>query len=398
MVKAKYFDIFLKTEHDLTNSISIINLFLRHTDVWLTLFLTLSLIINLLLTIGMHGEFDQNYVKINNVRAEVYPLNEDQTMNLIKIFGYLVIFLFSFLFMKEFIYALSEIRATAKTSGKIVKTLSDKVKYYLYDYVLKIMINIRVIYHVFLTWVLFIAFVNDTIIFYPCLMTYVVYSSRTLRNVMRAATEPYREIFWTMFLYFGIAWGYGVIIFLFFNKDYDRIVNDACYYLWSCYLISFDQGYKTGAGPGANDNLQLPYTHSSGNNITLHYNRYIFDYTYFFILIVLIFSILTGIIIDKFSELRSRTDELENDNKTLCFICGQTDIELESKDKNGGFNRHILNEHNKWDYVYFLSYIESKNANNKVALPENERLINLKYTARDNSWLPYEWNYSIKHD
>ena len=212
---------------------------------------------------------------------------------------------------------------------------------------------------------------------------------------MRAATEPYMEIFWTMFLYFGIAWGYGVVIFMFFNKDYDAIVEDACSYLWTCYLVSFDQGYKTGAGPGASDDLKKPYTERQGNSIKVNPGRYIFDYSYFFILIVIIFSILTGIIIDKFSELRSRTDELETDNKTLCFICGQTDIELDNKNKDNGFTYHINNDHNKWDYVYFLSYIKTKNDNNKADLPENERLIHSMYILKDNSWMPYEWDYSI---
>ena len=51
-----------------------------------------------------------------------------------------------------------------------------------------------------------------------------------------------------------------------------------------------------------------------------------------FVILLLVANLLMGIIIDKFGNLRDRIDEIKDDDRGYCFICGQ---EWDIIEKNG---------------------------------------------------------------
>lgn len=62
-------------------------------------------------------------------------------------------------------------------------------------------------------------------------------------------------------------------------------------------------------------------------------------------------AIITGIIIDTFSDLRGRKKDVETDESGVCFICSTTRDVFERKWIK--FADHIEHEHNRWNYLYY---------------------------------------------
>jgi len=94
--------------------------------------------------------------------------------------------------------------------------------------------------------------------------------------------------------------------------------------------------------------------------------RLIFDLIFFIGVLVLLLNIIFGIILDTFSELREDAKEKHDIMTGECFICA---IDKSTFDddamKNGqqkGFLRHIKEEHNMWDYMFFIMFLENKDS------------------------------------
>lgn len=105
--------------------------------------------------------------------------------------------------------------------------------------------------------------------------------------------------------------------------------------------------------------------------------------------IILIGEIVTGFVVDTFSSIREETQEIEDDKKTYCLICGLKNENFEKLlDKT--FQDHIKDDHYCWDYVFYVAYILEKN---KTELTGNESFIYDKYSKKSIVWLPFQRSY-----
>ena len=99
--------------------------------------------------------------------------------------------------------------------------------------------------------------------------------------------------------------------------------------------------------------------------------RIAYDVCFFVVIIVLLLNIIFGIIIDTFGQLREESSEKKELMASFCFICGISKDVFDSRASNGAlggvgglnFTGHIENEHNMWDYMLFLLYLQEKNPN-----------------------------------
>lgn len=99
--------------------------------------------------------------------------------------------------------------------------------------------------------------------------------------------------------------------------------------------------------------------------------RIAYDVCFFVVIIVLLLNIIFGIIIDTFGQLREESSEKQELMASFCFICGISKDVFDSRASNGAlggvgglnFTGHIENEHNMWDYMLFLLYLQEKNPN-----------------------------------
>lgn len=90
-----------------------------------------------------------------------------------------------------------------------------------------------------------------------------------------------------------------------------------------------------------------------------------------------------GIIVDTFSELRSLHEERDFELLNKCFICG---IDRRTFDKKGvNFNTHLFQNHDLWNYVYFLIYCYQIDTHK---LTGYNYFVRTKFAKKATSWLP----------
>lgn len=66
-------------------------------------------------------------------------------------------------------------------------------------------------------------------------------------------------------------------------------------------------------------------------------------------------AIISGIIIDTFSEMRTINQTIDEDTRDRCFICN---IDRDDFEKMGlNFERHVRRDHNMWNYLFFRVYL-----------------------------------------
>lgn len=67
------------------------------------------------------------------------------------------------------------------------------------------------------------------------------------------------------------------------------------------------------------------------------------------------FSLVLGIIVDTFSQLREEQAHRDEEMTSKCFICSLPAYRFE---KFGGFKKHIAQDHNMWMYLYCTIYLD----------------------------------------
>ena len=177
--------------------------------------------------------------------------------------------------------------------------------------------------------------------FYAFLVTYVIVQSPMMNSLLKAIWEPKTAILATIFLmilivYLLIIWSYDS-----FPVDYP---DNNCYSLWTCFLVSIDQTLKNG---GIGNYLNPSYTVKE-NSIDIDYERLAYDNLEFLLITLLLIAIISGIIIDKFGELRARREENIADAKSSCFICGRETKDIDKDLTCPSFDFHVQLQHNLW--------------------------------------------------
>ena len=75
---------------------------------------------------------------------------------------------------------------------------------------------------------------------------------------------------------------------------------------------------------------------------------------------------------------------LDEDNKNFCFICHLNKYSYEKTGER--FSKHLLKEHNVWNYANFIIYMKNKTEKDCNGI---EAKIFKKIKNGDLSWIPY---------
>ncbi len=183
----------------------------------------------------------------------------------------------------------------------------------------------------------------------------MVYREETLLNVMKSVTRNGRSILLTALLAIILVYLFSIIGFIFFKDDflveadqlapanrvqiedeangtcdadggcpqdapeeaYDTAKERSCDSLRMCIVTTLNQGLRNGGGIG--DVLRPPSL-----NEPLFPARVIYDMIFFFVLIIIVLTLIFGVIIYPFADLFSETPTKEHIFKNSCFICGLT--------------------------------------------------------------------------
>ena len=94
--------------------------------------------------------------------------------------------------------------------------------------------------------------------------------------------------------------------------------------------------------------------------------RWVFDVSYWLFVTILLISIVTGIIVDTFAQMRDKRSECLKLCSTRCFVCGVDRSVFERE--GGGFETHIRSEHWNWSYLFLWLYLIEKPADEHTGL------------------------------
>ncbi|XP_019861654.1 PREDICTED: inositol 1,4,5-trisphosphate receptor type 2-like [Amphimedon queenslandica] len=164
------------------------------------------------------------------------------------------------------------------------------------------------------------------------------------------------SLFWLSVLGVIVLFIYAVISFAFLQNNYVE-TDDA-----ALYCANLGQCMYSVLRYGLTDNLGIliPFERDgSAPNFTagVFIARLIFDISFFIIVTTIGLNIVFGIIVDTFTELREERNKIETDQKSKCFICDVPSYDFDRRAK--GFSKHIKNDHNMWNYVYYSLYLDS---------------------------------------
>jgi hypothetical protein len=210
----------------------------------------------------------------------------------------------------------------------------------------------------------------------------VVYRSETLLNVLRAVTIPGEQLLMTGALAVIILYIYSVLGFLFVRDSFmsdDFPDERRCDKLADCFTTTIREGLINGGGM-ADTFIPKPVSEKAE-----FLKRFFFDLTYFVIVIIILLNVIFGIIIDTFASMREADDERTTDMTTTCFICS---IDKNRFDRNGTpFAQHIKEEHNMWEYLYYVVYLRTKDDTEYTGI---ETYVSDKLEEDDTTFYPTE--------
>ncbi|XP_053174093.1 inositol 1,4,5-trisphosphate receptor type 3 [Scomber japonicus] len=237
-------------------------------------------------------------------------------------------------------------------------------------------------------------------LFYSILLFDLIYREETLFNVIKSVTRNGRSILLTALLALILVYLFSIVGFLCLKEDFIMEVDPlpqiaaapqqseasqeflkscsadgvsctsetsgvtatedeeeadserACDTLLMCIVTVLNHGLRNGGGVG--DVLRKP-----SKNEPLFPARVVYDLLFYFIVIIIVLNLIFGVIIDTFADLRSEKQKKEEVLKTTCFICG---LERDKFDnKTVSFEDHIKQEHNIWNYLFFIVLVREKN-------------------------------------
>jgi hypothetical protein len=143
-----------------------------------------------------------------------------------------------------------------------------------------------------------------------------------------------------------------------------------------------DLGIRSGGGIGD----QIPKV-SWKQNTSFYMIRFFYNITFHIFIILILANSCFGIIVDAFTDLRDKTNAIEEDKKNICYICQLS--RDNSLNKNIKFDEHVRKVHYPWDYVYFITHLLLNDPNdfNRTEYYVWEKITQSTY---DICWVPGE--------
>ncbi|ETW10527.1 hypothetical protein, variant 1 [Aphanomyces invadans] len=218
-----------------------------------------------------------------------------------------------------------------------------------------------------------------------------------LTIIVHAVAWPWKSLVLSFCLMMIAIYIFAIVGFTYFRHQYPTVASSAanstdtiaeCGMLLSCYLTTFDQTFKNNGGIGSYMATQTP------DDIMNWGPRLVFDNLFNIVILLIIVNIFFGIIIDTFGDQRSRMEARANDIAGKCFVCS---LSRETFDRVAplGFEHHIRNEHNLWNYVFLVAHLRFKSENEFDGV---EQYLWRCIRYEDYSFVPLYHALALKHD
>jgi hypothetical protein len=256
---------------------------------------------------------------------------------------------------------------------------------------MKIIFNFEIVY--FCGYVVFAflgTFYSD---FYFCfLLLEVVQRFKTLRNVLMAIKNSYKELILTFILWIIVVYYFSIFGYSFFRDSFP-FEND-CNTMYRCFATLFYQNNKMDNGIGGY--LNNKYIEANAKKKNPFDKRFWYEELFNLILKILIVQMVSGIIIDNFAVLRDQETEMISDMKNICTICSLKREEIvKIYNKYGkNYNDHIKYDHKIFNYIFYIIYLYKKDNTEFTGM---ESYVNdLVFVQKDITWFPNHQLYIAK--
>jgi hypothetical protein len=165
-----------------------------------------------------------------------------------------------------------------------------------------------------------------------------VKENSTLLYVIASTTGHASQLLVTIVLGLIILYWYSVVAFFNWNggRFYFEGVPMECDTLYNCFRVMGDYGFAT--FPFWEEEQPIPE------------KAILWNFSYVLLVNLVLTAIISGIIIDSFSEMRLAEEHRKHEKNNVCFICN---IEREDFERLGiDFKNHIKRYHNMWNYIF----------------------------------------------
>ncbi|XP_070173522.1 inositol 1,4,5-trisphosphate-gated calcium channel ITPR3-like [Littorina saxatilis] len=177
-----------------------------------------------------------------------------------------------------------------------------------------------------------------------------------LQRVIQAVTRHGMSLIMVGILGLAVLFIFSLLAFAFYRDRLDQDNGQQCSTAYECFAAVVHHGVPEG--------MYQTFEQTQSFTRTLAIAAYTLM---FFIIISLIgLNIISGIIIDTFSELRDAKWRIDEDMKRTCFMCSLESYHFEREP--GGFEKHVKREHNQWNYLFFLIHLSETRPNDYSAL------------------------------
>lgn len=209
----------------------------------------------------------------------------------------------------------------------------------------------------------------------------IINISDTTKYVLKAVTQHSDQLLATVSLVTIIIYIFSIVIGKYYADEFrqDEANNvRLCSSLKSCYLSILNLGLTRGGG--ISESLMLTDINSERTNF---YYKLIVTLGFYIFVNIICLNVIFGIIIDTFSELRDKQRMREWDQYNVCDICG---IERKIFEKKGmNFDIHKGVQHNLWDYVFYLEYLQNLDLQSLTGF---EYFVFTQFKNKSTAWLP----------
>ena len=204
--------------------------------------------------------------------------------------------------------------------------------------------------------------------------------NESLSNIFASLRLKLSQLIMTLIFMIILQLIYSLFLFEIFQADYLLEEDDSktllCTSPTHCFISTFDYGVRFGGGVGDAMNhfdWEAPE----------FWTRFWISFSFFFIIVIIMLNLTSGIIIDTFSDLRAKTEEIKEDKKNVCLVCHRSHLEIL---KEGiSFEEHVTKKHNVFYYMFYIDLIMSKDPNR---MDEIDGYVHDNLISQNVQWIP----------
>ncbi|CAJ1987615.1 inositol 145-trisphosphate receptor [Leishmania donovani] len=243
--------------------------------------------------------------------------------------------------------------------------------------------------HFFFCFVSVMGFAQHRI-WYALQMMQITINSPILANLFEALRANLKLLVLTYALLLTFVLVGANISYYNFSQLFDplgaRLNGFNCYTLSQCFLVHVDT-LRSGGGIGDVTNWPVFYSKDGYAYWVMFYRI-----AYYLVVGLVGANLFLGVIIDSLTQHRTHQQLIQADQEKKCFICG---IERNEFDivRPGAYSTHVAEEHNMWQYIFFLHYLSKKDANSHTG---QEAYVQQLIAQQDLSFYPIGHSLTLR--